>query len=64
MEKFLFLSKNDNIIIGMAMVSNSAELESSERTNATCWLDLWDDNSDDYGLLRKRGIERSSSSYD
>lgn len=64
MEKFLYLFENDNIIVGMGMVSNSAELESSERTNATCWLDLWDDGSDHYGLLRKRGIERSSSSYD
>lgn len=64
MEKFLYLFENENIIVGMGMVSNSAELESSERTNATCWLDLWDDGSDNYGLLRKRGIERSSSSYD
>lgn len=49
----------DAVIIALAMMSSHIELSSREIEMAKRWLGLWDDNSLEFRLLKKKGIEMS-----
>lgn len=47
----------ENIVLAVAMISAHAELEAREKLLAAKWLDIWDDGSRSYKLLKKRGMD-------
>lgn len=47
----------DNILLAVAMISVHPELEAREKLLASKWLDIWDDGSRGYKLLKKKGMD-------
>lgn len=47
----------ENIVLAVAMISAHAELEAREKLLAAKWLDIWDDGSRSYKLLKKKGMD-------
>jgi hypothetical protein len=41
------------------MVSSHCELEKREQQVAISWLDIWDDGSFEYKMLKKKGLDLS-----
>jgi hypothetical protein len=50
----------DDVIIAVALVSSHTEIELREKQIAASWLDIWEDFSFEYKLLRKKGMDLSS----
>lgn len=47
----------ESIVLAVAMISSHAELEMREKQMANRWLDVWDDGSRAYKLLKKKGMD-------
>lgn len=47
----------ESIVLGVAMIASHAELEMREKQMANRWLDVWDDGSRAYKLLKKKGMD-------
>lgn len=47
----------ESIVLGVAMISSHAELEVREKQMANRWLDVWDDGSRAFKLLKKKGMD-------
>jgi hypothetical protein len=50
---------HDDIVVAVAMVSSHCELEKREQQVAISWLDIWDDGSFEYKMLKKKGLDLS-----
>eukprot|EP01038_Epipyxis_sp_PR26KG_P004852 gene4852-6800_t len=51
-----YVQRPDNLIImAMAMISTHHELSEIDQQNARAWLDIWDDGSRDYQMLKRKG---------
>jgi hypothetical protein len=48
---------SDIVVLAMALIESHHEISLRERQMATRWLDTWDDNSRDFKLLKKKGMD-------
>ena len=46
---------DDVVVIAVAMVSSHNEIETREKEMANRWLDVWDDGTLDYKIVKKKG---------
>lgn len=49
----------DDIVIAVAMVSSHSDLDGREQQVATAWLDIWDDATFEFKMLKKKGLDLS-----
>ena len=49
----------ESVVLAVAMISVTVDMDPKERNAANRWLDLWDDNSMNFRVLRKRGKDIS-----
>jgi hypothetical protein len=49
----------DATVLSVAMISAHPEIEAREKSMARRWLDVWDDGSRSYKLLKKKGVDLS-----
>lgn len=47
----------ESIVLGVAMISSHAEVETREKQMANRWLDVWDDGSRAFKLLKRKGMD-------
>jgi hypothetical protein len=47
----------DATVLSVAMISAHPEIEAREKSMARRWLDVWDDGSRSYKLLKKKGVD-------
>lgn len=47
----------ESIVLGVAMISSHAEVENREKQMANRWLDVWDDGSRTFKLLKRKGMD-------
>lgn len=50
----------DDIIVAWAFIANHDELQARERDMALMWLNVWDDNSRHYKMLKKKGFNMAT----
>lgn len=50
---------DDDIVIAVAMISSHCDLEARELQMALAWLDIWDDGSFEFKMLKKKGLDLS-----
>ena len=50
---------HDDIVVAVAIVSSHSELEKREQQVALSWLDIWDDGTFEYKMLKKKGLDLS-----
>jgi hypothetical protein len=48
---------SDIVVLAMALIESHHEISLRERQMATRWLDTWDDNSRDFKLLKRKGMD-------
>jgi hypothetical protein len=49
----------ESVVLAVAMISVTVDMDPKERNVANRWLDLWDDNSMNFRVLKKRGKDIS-----
>jgi len=47
----------ESIVLGVAMISSHAEVESREKQMANRWLDVWDDGTRAFKLVKRKGMD-------
>ena len=58
------LAPSDEIVVVMSLIANHGDVSMKHRELATLWLEFWDNETDHYRYLLKRGRERSGCNAD
>ena len=48
---------DDDVVIAVAIISSHIDLDKREQQVANSWLDIWDDGSFEYKMLKKKGLD-------